>query len=634
LTPIFRYRLMVGNNPSKLMVGDVNNDGELDIVVANFDDSNVSIFCWNESMNIWNSELTLDVGHKPSGLSIGDVNNDGAQDIVTSTTYVGSNNVSIILWNKQQKKWDPVITRQISDSGTTDVVVADANNDGANDIIASLKSPSWPPLSIILWNKTQKDWDPYFKIVGLSDRFVFDIEVEDINNDGFNDLIGAGWGYPTRYIGYRLWNSTTLTWDDWKDVFHFVETPPHYTTPFAIGDATNDGKKDLVTVQKVQNKISIYAWNTTLQGWNPPITKPIANEPNSVDVGDINNDGFNDIVTSNNRTTTGVYGRVAILLWNAIDQDWEPQETHYTMGDFPKSVIIQDVTDDNMNDITVFNHQNKEISVIPFNRYPFILSRTALQTDPKWVQDEDFETFSIPLTKYEADLGELHQNLTWYIENLDSSLVNVSGEYSTDDVLTFNSIPNMNGNDTFELYLQDRYGSFFRDKVLITLIINPVNDVPIILNKENIRNNSIWVQSIDTDSFQINLTAHEFDVEDSKSALIWFTIGLDEKIITVEGENSTNDILTFYPKNIGTDNFSLILMDSRGAYDSLTITIKITAGLTRILVITISSVALGITAIFIERYRIKRRDTRTRRLKPSKKKLKRQKITQNSTSET
>lgn len=33
--------------------------------------------------------------------------------------------------------------------------------------------------------------------------------------------------------------------------------------------------------------------------WDPPITKTVVHYPSVVSIGDINNDGFNDIVTAN-----------------------------------------------------------------------------------------------------------------------------------------------------------------------------------------------------------------------------------------------------------------------------------------------------------------------------------------------
>ena len=56
--------------------------------------------------------------------------------------------------------------------------------------------------------------------------------------------------------------------------------------------------------------------------WENIITKDVGNHPVSVYIGDTNNDGKNDIVTSNQAENS-----ISILLWNSTIFDWDSEIT-------------------------------------------------------------------------------------------------------------------------------------------------------------------------------------------------------------------------------------------------------------------------------------------------------------------
>jgi hypothetical protein len=594
------YITLASDCPSEIAVGDVNNDGAQDIVVATSNINKIAVFCWNRTLKGWDPKITLSVDRPATSIAVGDVNNDGAWDIVTGSNDVSSKNVSIIIWNKTVKTWNSYITRPISNYGINDLVVMDANNDGTNDIIVAPNYQS--RVNILLWNKTQREWDPYTSISGFGPPYF--LEVKDINNDGFNDILASGNGSISRYIWFHLWNSSGETWESPTYMFSTLDGP-FYATPIAVGDMNNDGRNDIALANTEQNDVALYIWNMTAQWWIPGIHKSIDGFPTAIQVGDANNDGQNDIVTCNRVTK-----KVSVLIWNATNQDWENQLT-YAVGTNPCSVVIKDVTYDGMNDVLVANFQDNNLSFIIFNRYPLILAKSAIQMDPNWIQGEDFGSFSINLTQYETDFED--KELTWLVFDLNPALLSVSPLISSDAYFTFYSIGNRSGSDTFWLLLQDSHN--FQDGVEITIIINEINDLPIILFTDQLQNNSIWKQSRGVDSFRINLTSYEFDVEDPPSALKWFVQGLNPAIATVEGENSTNHILEFHLHNPGTDTFLLILMDSDGGIDTLQITITVERGLISTLIIIISAIAAGTVVILFLVYRKKKQASLSPNLK-------------------
>jgi len=128
---------------------------------------------------------------------------------------------------------------------------------------------------------------------------------------------------------------------------NFKLTVGREPTDVFIGDANNDGYNDIVTSNCRSNDISILLWNFTLMEWNVQIRKPVGTYPFFVYIGDANNDGFNDLVCSNR-----VSGDVSIILWNSTIMDWNTQIRKH-VGSGQGNVFIGDANNDGYNDIAI-----------------------------------------------------------------------------------------------------------------------------------------------------------------------------------------------------------------------------------------------------------------------------------------
>ena len=240
-----------GDDPQDIVIADVNNDGQNDIITGCAFSDEVSVYLWNTTLKDWDSEILLSV-ENAMAVAVGDVNNDGANDI---TAGFGSGNLSIILWNRTTNTWNPAFSKTIG-SGASDIIIEDATNSGDNDIV--IANSLNKEVSILVWNRSIGAWNPQINLEASNESY-------SVNNA-------------------------------------------------VVGDANADGQNDIIALDEAHSNLSIFIWNTTLQSWNPQITRTVGAAPAALALGDVNHDGQNDLVTVHPSTD-----QVAILHGERID---------------------------------------------------------------------------------------------------------------------------------------------------------------------------------------------------------------------------------------------------------------------------------------------------------------------------
>ena len=87
-------------NPISISSGDLDNDGDLDLVTTNFFSNSISVFLNNGKGNFAlapGSPFAAGVGFNPRSAALGDVNGDGYLDIATANS--SSNSATVLLNN-------------------------------------------------------------------------------------------------------------------------------------------------------------------------------------------------------------------------------------------------------------------------------------------------------------------------------------------------------------------------------------------------------------------------------------------------------------------------------------------------------------------------------------------------------
>ncbi len=271
----------VGSAPTSIVVGDFNRDGKQDFASSNNGTNTVSIRLGN-GLGGFTGTNNIVVSNNPIYMAMGDFNKDGLQDIAVS--HANSPSVSILLGDGLGG-FTNSITLTVGNAPRT-IVVGDFNNDGNADLaIANSTSAS---VSIKLGDGSGGFIDNG-SLTGLS---VWAIAIGDFNNDNIQDLaIGSGANVVTR-LGNGLGGFTTGS----------SVTLLNASMCVAVGDFNSDGLQDIAVPQQSSNIISIRFGNGT--GGFTGTTNISSTKSFWVAVGDFNKDGIQDLVSANNLSAT------------------------------------------------------------------------------------------------------------------------------------------------------------------------------------------------------------------------------------------------------------------------------------------------------------------------------------------
>ncbi len=289
-----------GDQPLIITTGDLNNDGNMDLVTADDAGSGmdgVSI-ALGRGDGTFEARRTLDIqsGASPRDIKIADINNDGINDIITADG--GINQVSFFM-GQGDGTFEARITVAM---GTAPVAleIGDVNEDGNLDIAVARENIAGINLFLGGGNgsftQTTSVSQSYYSVT--SD---VEINLRDLNADGHLDMIVAtssgvtGGAGVSLGLGNGLFGATTN-----------YSSSTFGATDLAVGDIDNDGDLDFL----LANGNDAYQTDVYKNNGSGVFTASTAVAAGAVDLSldlvDFNNDGNLDILTAD-YADSGIY---------------------------------------------------------------------------------------------------------------------------------------------------------------------------------------------------------------------------------------------------------------------------------------------------------------------------------------
>ncbi len=308
-----RVNFATTGSPAKVVIGDLDGDGKLDIVAVGRGSGSLSILrntCSVGSITTGSfaSAVNFTVGAAPEMAAIGDVDGDGKPDLITANN--GDNTVSVLqnIGAPGSITSASFANRVNFAAGTVPsyVAIGDLDGDGRPDVAATNAAGG----SVSVFRNTST--------VGLINTGSFATKVDfttggvpqsvalaDIDGDGKADMVVSG--NSAGILVFRNVSSAgSITTGSFGGVAFSTGARPWEV---AVGDIDGDGKPDLVTANTDNNTISVLR-NTSSSGsltsgsFAARIDYATDSTPMSIAIGDLDGDGLPDIAVPNYDSTT------------------------------------------------------------------------------------------------------------------------------------------------------------------------------------------------------------------------------------------------------------------------------------------------------------------------------------------
>ena len=175
--------------PAGVVSGDFDNDGAIDIAVANSFDNVVSVFLGNGDGTFQPSATYA--ADAPFGMAIGDFDGDGNLDLAATNGGTAAE-VNVLLGNGDGSFQAPV-SYNVGRAPAVEVTVADFNRDGKPDLGCMIDAGQ---VSVLLGNGNGSFQSPITTNAGISTN----LAVADFNLDGRPDVVVTSNYFAVQYV--------------------------------------------------------------------------------------------------------------------------------------------------------------------------------------------------------------------------------------------------------------------------------------------------------------------------------------------------------------------------------------------------------------------------------------------------
>lgn len=332
--------LITGLWPESLAAGDFNNDGVPDLVTADRDSNQISVFI-GQGSGVYAARIAYPTGAAPLSVAVIDATGDGLLDILTADS--GSNTISLYRGNGVGGFETRLIF--LTGSEPTNVTAEDVTSDGFKDLISTDRLSNVVSLF------------PGNGFGGFGTRLTIatgsqpnSLAIADVTGDGHNDIITADNGVSRLSItaangaGGFLARTTLLVGNN--------------TTSVRAADITGDGIIDIVASNQGSDTISVFI-GTGPGTFAPRVNYATEVSPTNINYADVTGDGYIDLLVTHSGAGISIYAGAASSVFQL--------PVNLPTGHYPRESLILDVTGDSVSEIITVDSFSDQISIMSRN---------------------------------------------------------------------------------------------------------------------------------------------------------------------------------------------------------------------------------------------------------------------------
>jgi hypothetical protein len=344
----------VGQGPITVVTGDVDGDGDLDLLTANFAGSALSVRL-NNGQGLFGGGSTVALTGNVRSLALGDVDGDGNLDLLapdysngTGTTVNIHRNNGLGLFQANQSV--------VVGPGPYGVALGDIDGDGDLDMLATSTASPGGMVSVhfnngrgVFSNVSPAQTVP----VGANP---LNLVLGDVDSDGDLDLL----------TGNSNANTVSVRLNNGQGLFGGGSTVAVAGSPFgmALGDVDGDYDLDVLTVNPGLNGTVSVRLNNGLGSFSGNAEVPVGNTTTgnggfSIVLGDVDGDGDLDLLVAN--ANGGGAGTVLVRFNDGRGLFSGSQQV--AVGRAPQGVGVGDVDGDGDLDLLAANSNDNTVSV-------------------------------------------------------------------------------------------------------------------------------------------------------------------------------------------------------------------------------------------------------------------------------
>jgi hypothetical protein len=355
------FPLPIAGGPGNVSIGDMNNDGTPDLVVALGEARRVTVLLGQgDSQFRTTTGQAISMADSPGEMALGDVNGDGNLDLAVAThdsygvtLLLGDGKGALVLAPNS-----PVVMREGQHPHTHGLGLGDLNSDGKLDLATVNNEDN--DVSVAFG-----DGRGVFSVAPGSPFAVgpspYPLALGDANNDGHLDIVATTSATgPARAQQLASSRALTLLLADGHGGFLTKQIPLRTGEPWfaAIGDLNGDGKADLLATHHDRSELTILLGEGSGR-FTETRGSPLDLGHNAFHfaLADVNRDGRTDVVLT-------VGNGIRLMIGDGRGNFRQAPGSPFLTGRGTWRLALGDLNKDGRLDVATSNVESNSVSVL------------------------------------------------------------------------------------------------------------------------------------------------------------------------------------------------------------------------------------------------------------------------------